>query len=187
MPGSRRWGVESYFAVDWGQVFKFDTSPLEIFIRGTLVYLALFTMLRLVLRRESGSVGMSDILVIVLIADAAQNAMAGNYNSLPDGVLLVATILFWSFALNWLGYHVPFISKFVNPPPLVLVSDGQINRRNMRKELITEDELLSQLRQQGIEDLRNVKRAFMEGDGQISILKKDQDTDAQKKRARRTV
>src|SRR3954454_18742921 len=94
--------VESFLSIDWGQIFQPDTSPLEIFLRGSIVYLALFSMLRFVLRREAGTVGMSDLLVLVLIADAAQNAMAGNYNSLPDGLLLVATIIFWSFAINWL-------------------------------------------------------------------------------------
>jgi uncharacterized membrane protein YcaP (DUF421 family) len=176
--------VNSFFAIDWGQIFKPDTSPLEIFIRGTIVYLALFAMLRLVLRRESGSVGMSDLLVLVLMADAAQNAMAGNYNSLPDGLLLVATIIFWSFALDWLGYHVTFMRRFVYPPPLLLVNDGKLNRRNMRKELITEEELMSQVRQQGIEDISDVQRACIEGDGQISIVKKEKGADAQKKDAR---
>jgi uncharacterized membrane protein YcaP (DUF421 family) len=176
--------VDSYFAIDWGQVFKPDTSPLEIFIRGTIVYLVLFAMLRFALRRESGSVGMSDLLVLVLIADAAQNAMAGNYNSVPDGLLLVATIIFWSFALNWLGYHIPSIRRFVYPPPLVLIHDGKLNRRNMRKELITEEELMSQLRQQGIEDLGIVRRACMEGDGEISVVKTEQDRENQNNKSR---
>jgi uncharacterized membrane protein YcaP (DUF421 family) len=165
--------VDSFFAIDWGQIFKPDTPPLEIFLRGSIVYLALFTLLRLVLRREAGTVGMSDLLVIVLIADAAQNAMAGNYNSVPDGILLVATIVFWSFALEWLGYHVPWIGRFVHPPALLLVRDGQLLRRNMRRELITEDELMTQLRLQGVEDLASVRKACMEGDGQISVVKAD--------------
>jgi uncharacterized membrane protein YcaP (DUF421 family) len=167
--------VESWLAVDWAQVFQPDTSPLEIFVRGSIVYLALFSMLRLVLRREAGTVGMSDLLVLVLIADAAQNAMAGNYNSLPDGLLLVATIIFWSFALNWLGYHGTAVGRFVNPPPLNLVQDGRLLRRNMRRELISEDELMGQLRQQGIEDLGLVKKACMEGDGHISVIKYEDD------------
>lgn len=165
--------VDSLFAVDWAQIFKPDTSPLEIFVRGSIVYLALFSLLRFVLRREAGTVGMSDLLVVVLIADAAQNAMAGNYNSVPDGILLVATIVFWSFALEWLGYHVPWIGRIVHPPPLPLVRDGRLLRQNMRRELITEEELMSQLRQQGVEDLAMVRTACMEGDGRISVIKRN--------------
>ena len=164
--------MESLFAIDWVQIFKPDTAPLEIFLRGSVVYLALFSMLRVVLRREAGTLGISDLLVVVLIADAAQNAMAGNYTSLPDGLLLVATIIFWSFALEWLGYHVPWIGRFVHPPPLLLVRDGRLLRRNMRRELITEEELMSQIRQQGAHDLASVRTACMEGDGRISVITK---------------
>ena len=165
--------MDTFFAIDWAQIFKPDTPPLEIFLRGSIVYLALFTLLRLVLRREAGTIGMSDLLVVVLIADAAQNAMAGNYNSVPDGILLVATIIFWSFALDWLGYHVSWIGRFVNPPPLPLVRNGQLLRRNMRRELVSEEELMSHLRQHGVMDLDAVQLACMEGDGRISIITRD--------------
>jgi uncharacterized membrane protein YcaP (DUF421 family) len=71
-------------------------------VRGSTVYLTLFFLLRIVLRRESGGMGITDLLVIVLLADAVQNAMAGDYHSVPDGLLLGATLIFWSFALDWL-------------------------------------------------------------------------------------
>lgn len=63
--------------------FMPDGPVLEIIVRGTVTYLALFTLLRIILRREAGNLGITDMLVIVLLADASQNAMAGGYNSLP--------------------------------------------------------------------------------------------------------
>jgi len=155
--------------VDWGQVFVPDTSLLEIFVRGTITYFALFVMLRF-LRREAGTIGISDLLVLVLIADAAQNAMAANYNSLTDGVFLVFTIIMWSYVLNWLGYHVKFIGKLVHPPPLALIQNGKLVRKNMRSEFVSEDELMSHLREQGVEHVSEVRRAFIEGDGHISVV-----------------
>lgn len=154
----------------WGQVLAFHTPVLETIVRGTLVYLALFLMLRLVLKRESGTLAVTDLLVVVLIADAAQNAMAGGYRSVPDGLLLVGVILFWSYALNWLGFHVRMVEKLVQPPPLPLVKDGRLLYRNMRRELITEQELTSQLRLHGVDDLAQVRLAQMEGDGRISVV-----------------
>ena len=71
--------------VNWHDVFVPDTPLLEIFVRGTIVYLAIFALLRFVLTRQSGNLGVTDLLVIVLIADAAQNAMASEYKSVPDG------------------------------------------------------------------------------------------------------
>lgn len=159
--------------VDWAKIFVPDTPLLEILIRGTLTYLALFTLLRLVLKRQSSAMGITDLLVVVLIADAAQNAMADDYTSIADGVLLVATIIFWAYALDWLGYRFPRFQRFFHPPPLPLVREGRLLHRNMRRELITEGELWSQLRQQGINNLRDVKEAYMEGDGRISVIGAD--------------
>ena len=165
--------MDRLFNIDWQKVIVPDTPVLEIFLRGTLVYLALFALLRFVLKRETGTVGITDLLVVVLIADAAQNAMAGEYTSIPDGLLLVATIIFWSYALNWLGYRFPFLRPFVHPPPLLLVKDGRILYRNMRQELITKEELMSHIRQQGLDDLSQVRAAYIEGDGRISVIGQD--------------
>src|SRR3954452_13832286 len=112
------------FGIDWGNVFGLDTPLLEIFLRGSVVYLGLFFLLRLVLRREAGGLGITDLLVIVLIADAVQNAMAGDYHSITDGLLLGGTIIFWSFALDWLAYHWSLFRRFMHPSPLPLVKDG---------------------------------------------------------------
>ncbi len=157
--------------IDWHKIFTLDVPILEIFIRGSIVYLSLFIMLRLVLKRQTGSIGLTDLLVIVLIADASQNAMAGEYNSVPDGLILVFTLIFWNYALEWLSYHVKFLSPLIDPPPLLLIKNGKMMIKNMRQELITRQELLSQIRQQGIENIKEIRRAYIEGDGRISILK----------------
>jgi len=156
--------------VNWTEMFVPDRPVLEVLVRGTVMYLSLFLMLRFVLKRESSGLGMTDVLVVVLIADAAQNALAGEYRSIPDGVLLVATILFWSYALNYLGYRFPLFERLVHPPPLPLVRDGRMLRRNMRRELVTVTELESLLREQGVTDLSQVTLACMEGDGNISVV-----------------
>jgi uncharacterized membrane protein YcaP (DUF421 family) len=160
--------------MDWKAVFLPNVPLLEIFLRGTITYLAIFIMLRIVLKRESGTVGMTDILVIVLIADAAQNSMAGNYTSISDGLLLVATIIFWSYALEWLAEKSPLFERLLHKPPLLLVENGRMLRHNMRKELVTVEELKAELRKTGIEDMDLVKKAFMEGDGTFSIIRKDE-------------
>lgn len=162
-----------FTGVDWGALFVPQAPLLEIFTRGTVIYLGLFTLLRGVLKREAGTVGITDLLVVVLLADAAQNSLAPDSKSLPDGLALVSTIVFWAFALNWLGYRFPWLQQWLHPPPLPLVKDGRMLRRNMRHELVTEDELLGQIRLQGSEDLEGVSAAYMEGDGRISVILKD--------------
>jgi uncharacterized membrane protein YcaP (DUF421 family) len=76
----------------------------------------------------------------------------------------------WSYLLNWLTYHVPAIDRLVAPPALPVVRDGRLLRRNMRAELLTEDELWRLLRHEGVEDLDQVKLATLEADGSISII-----------------
>lgn len=157
--------------VDWNALFIPNTTLAEVVIRGTLIYLLLFFIMRF-MRREAGQIGIADVLIVVVIADAAQNAMAGPYNSITEGVVLILTITFWDFALDWLSYNVSFIGKLIHPAPLSLICDGKINLRNLRRELITEAELRSRLREEGIEHLKDVKHCYMEGDGRISVIAK---------------
>jgi uncharacterized membrane protein YcaP (DUF421 family) len=157
--------------LNWTEIFVPSLPLAELLVRGSLTYLSLFVLMRFVLKREAGTVGMADLLMIVLIADAAQNAMASDYRSIPEGVILVGTIIFWNYALDWLSYHFPRVRHLLQPQPLLLVKDGRMHKRNMRQELMTEEELLSELRKYGVEDVAEVKEARMEEDGHISVIK----------------
>ncbi|MDX6612118.1 MAG: hypothetical protein QOD75_1304 [Blastocatellia bacterium] len=162
--------MDKLWQIDWQSVFVPTVSPLEMIFRGTLVYLLLFGVLRL-LRREAGGLGIADVLVIVIIADAAQNAMSSDYKSITEGAILVGTILFWDYTLDYLGYRFPRFQRLIRPKPLLLIKDGKMQRKNMRAEMITEEELLSQLREEGLEGAANVKKCYLEGDGHISVIK----------------
>jgi uncharacterized membrane protein YcaP (DUF421 family) len=154
--------MDKLFAIDWAEFFVPTHSFAEIIVRGTFMYLCLFLILRFLLQRQSSAIGLADLLVIVLIADAAQDALAKGYKSVTEGVLLVLTIVFWDFAIDWLGYRFKALAWLTRPPPLPLVEDGQMLLRNMRREMITKDELLSQIRAQGLDGIENVKRAYLE-------------------------
>lgn len=160
--------------MDWNEVFGIHFSLAELVLRGSAVYLALYTMLRVVIKRQSGVTGVADLLVLVLMADAAQNAMAGSYTTVTEGVILVLTIVGWSYLLDFLAFHSRTLSRIIRPSPLPLVKDGRVLPHNLRRELITRDELLSQLREQGVDDLSRVKTMFMEEDGQFSVIQKDE-------------
>jgi uncharacterized membrane protein YcaP (DUF421 family) len=158
--------------IQWDNIIKFSMSPLEIVIRGTLTYWFIFLLLRIAGRRDIGSLGIADLLVVVLIADAAQNAMAGEYKAVPDGMVLIATIVFWSVFIDRVAYVWPAARPFLQPPKLCLVKDGQLQRRAMRRESITPEDLQSELRQKGVEDVAQVRLAYLEPDGSISVIKK---------------
>ncbi len=164
--------TDALFKVQWQKAFGLDTSVLEIFIRGTIVYLALFVLLR-IFRRQAGSIGISDLLVIVVIADAAQNAMAGDYTSITDGVLLVATIIFWSIVLDWLAFRFPRLRTLIRSSPVVLVRDGKLQTQNLRREMMCEEELDGELRLQGVDSVQKVKISLLESDGRISVVQRE--------------
>jgi uncharacterized membrane protein YcaP (DUF421 family) len=162
--------------VDWARVLTPQTPLLEIFVRGSAIYLSLFALLRLAFRREARGSSLSTLLVVVLIADAAQNAMAGDYKSVTDGLLLVAVIIGWSVLLDWAGSRIPRLGSLTHPRPLLLIENGRLLRDNMRREALTEEELWSQLRLQGVTQLSQVRKAYMEGTGEVSVLKHTGDT-----------
>lgn len=134
------------------------------------MYLGILLLLRLVLKRQSTSLNTADLLVVVVLADAAQNGLAGEYHSITEGLVLIATILTWDYSIDWLCFHSPRFRHWLHPPPLLLVKDGVLQRRNMRAELVSHDELRTRMHEEGIADLRKVKKAWIEGDGTISFL-----------------
>ena len=153
-------------------MFGISVSPWELIIRGSAMYLFLYLLFRVVIRRRVGSIGMADILILVIVADASQNGMSGEYRSVTEGAILVGTIIAWTQLIDWLNFRVPALRRWLEPPPLLLVENGRILRRNLRQEYVTEDELKSKLREQGVDDVREVARAHMESDGQVSVIKR---------------
>jgi uncharacterized membrane protein YcaP (DUF421 family) len=162
--------MQTALSINWHDIFVPSGSLLELIVRGSLMYLLILGAFR-VFRRDAGSLAMSDLLVVVLIADAAQNGMAGEYKSLTEGVVLVATIFAWNYSLDWLAYHNRFMYWLLHAPPLLLVNRGTIQHRNLRAQLMTRQDLHEQLREQGVETLADVKSCWLESDGRLSVIK----------------
>jgi uncharacterized membrane protein YcaP (DUF421 family) len=118
---------------DWQSIFALSVSPWEMIVRGSVMYWFLFLLFRVVVRRRVGAVGIGDVLLLVIIADAAQNAMAGEYRSTTDGMILVGTIVGWNTLVDWLVYRSPKLQRLLEPAPLLLVRDGRILYRHLRQ------------------------------------------------------
>ena len=161
--------------IDWQQLFRLETPVLELVLRGTVMYWFLFLIFRFVMRRDAGAIGIADLLLLVIIADASQNAIDGDYKSISEGMVVVSTIVGWNVLTNWLNFKSSAFAKFAEPRPLQLIRDGHVLEGNMKREMLTRDELLSKLREQGVESPEEVKWAYMESDGQISVRKYQRD------------
>jgi uncharacterized membrane protein YcaP (DUF421 family) len=157
-------------------MFVPSESLPELFLRGSIMYLFILMLMRL-FRREAGSLSIPDLLVVVLVADAAQNGMSAEYQSITEAVILVGTIFVWNYVLDWLSFRSRAIYRLLHPAPLPLIKNGQVQRHNLRAEMLTMDDLLGQLREQGVDSVREVKRSFIESDGHLSVIKYKPDED----------
>lgn len=162
----------NFFGIDWHEMWSPSLPLMDLVIRGTVIYLILFLYFRL-LRREAGNLGVTDVLFVVLIADVSQNAMSHEYKSITEGLVLIATMAFWDTLLNVLAYRWHFMEKLIEPPAMPLIKNGALMRRNMRRELITAEELDSQLRLHGITDRADVALCVLESNGEFSVIRKD--------------
>ncbi len=159
-------------SLDWGELFGLSVSPWELIVRGSAMYLFLFALFRVVVKRRIGAVGMADILILVIVADAAQNGMAGEYRSITDAFILVGTLIGWNMLIDWITFRFPSLQKLLEPPPLLLIDDGRVLHRHLRIELMSQSDLQTKLREHGITDPREVAKAYIEPDGQVTVLKK---------------
>jgi uncharacterized membrane protein YcaP (DUF421 family) len=158
-------------SIEQQALFEMTVPPWELILRGSAVYWFLFVIFRFVMRRDVSALALADVLLVVLIADAAQNAMSGGYQSITDGFILIATIVGWNYALDWAAYRFAWVRRLAEPPPMLLVQRGRILKANLAREMMTLDELKARLREHGVDDVSTVKKAYMEGDGSVTVIK----------------
>lgn len=162
------------FEIGWEGLLEPTHSLLNSVLRGTVVYLALFAVLRMVNNRRSGSVGLSDLLLVTLTSSAVQGSMVGEGRSLTEGGVVAGTIFFWSFALDWLAFRFPRLRRLVRSEPVPVVRDGQVLRDGLRRELLTGEDLEALLRLHGLDGPGPVRLALVEANGALSVLLREE-------------
>ena len=158
---------------DWSAVFVPAVPVLEVVVRGTLVLLALTVMLWVAGQREAGGLGITDLLVVVLVATAVGDGMGGGLESVTEALVLVGTILLWSVALDAATYRVPLLRRLLKAHPRPLIEGGRPNDHVLRREFLNREELESQLRLHGVRDISDVTVAYLEPNGMISVFRSD--------------
>lgn len=155
-----------------GEHFLLETPLWEIFARGTLVYIALAVVLRLVPQRQTGNLAPNDVIALVIIGTLAADAIVGDAKSLLDLFLMILVIVFWDYISNLAEFYFPRFRRVAQHSPTLLIYKGVIVEKNLRKEKITEQELAAHLRLEGITDITQVQQAVLEADGQISFIRR---------------
>ena len=151
-------------------MFDLGTDWWEIVLRTAVIYAALLAGLRLTGKRQIGQMAPFDLVVILLIANAVQNAMVGPDTSLVGGLISAGVLLAINLIVAGSRDRIPGLRRALEGQPAVLISDGKLNTRAIAHEQIDMEELEQAIREHGIEDLADVKMAVLEVDGTISIV-----------------
>ena len=152
----------------------FENVWVNISFRAVLIYLVVLVGIRLTGKREVGQMAPFDLVLLLLIANAVQNAITGPDTSLAGGIIAAATLLLLNWIITRLAWESPKIRKMVEGAPTLLIHRGKLLSKNMAKEKITQDDLFQALREHGFSSLDEVDSSILEVDGSISVLRKDE-------------
>lgn len=151
-------------------MFDLEVNGLELVARAALIYVTLLVMIRVAGKRDVGQLSVFDLLVILLVAEGVSSAIQGSNQSVTGGIIIVAVIMAMNRLIAIAGDVVPGFGHIVEGTPTEIVRNGRMLRRNMHKESISEDELLTAIRSHGVDDISKVQRAILETDGTISVI-----------------
>jgi uncharacterized membrane protein YcaP (DUF421 family) len=151
-------------------VFSMATDWFEIVIRSALVYGGVVFGLRLMGKRELGQMTVFDLVVVLLIANAVQNAMTGPDFSVQGGLIAAAVLLVLNRGLASLRLHSTLWGRLLEGMPTVLVQDGQFLEPRLRKEGLERAQIEMAIREHGIDSVKDVRLAVLETDGSISVV-----------------
>lgn len=147
------------------------TKPLwEIALRGTVVYFTLILLVRRIPKRNAGNISPNDMLTLIVIGGMGTDAIMGGSTSAGDILLMIGVVIGWGYAVDIVEYRFPSLGALMRERQTTLIEHGRLVRRNMRRELVTEEELMAVLRKQGIDDVASVRSACLEADGEISVI-----------------
>ena len=153
----------------WENFLNPDLPIVNLIARATIVYLGVIILLRISGKKQMGQLGTTEFVAILLISNAVQNSMNGGDNTLGGGLILAVTLIALSALISYLTYRSKFFSHVFEGTPILLVHHGKSIAKNLKHELMSEDDLTVMLRKQGIHSLADVQDAVLEADGKLSI------------------
>jgi len=151
-------------------LFMPGTSIAEKIVRPVAVYLFLVLILRIGGRRELGQLNAFDLVVLLTLANAVQNAIIGDDSSLIGGFIGGATLVLLNLGVIKYLYRHPGLDRRIEGEPVLLVKDGRLVRENLERELITEKELLAVIHRQGVDRFEACAEVILETSGTITVL-----------------
>jgi uncharacterized membrane protein YcaP (DUF421 family) len=144
---------------------------MESVLRAAIVYVVLLVLFRIAGKRSLAEVTTFDLVLLLIISEATQQAMVDNDNSMTNALLLVVTLIGMNILFSLLARRWPGFGKLIDDVPLVIVEDGKLLHDRIHRERVSEDEIMEAARElQGLERLEQVRYAILERNGHITII-----------------
>lgn len=147
-----------------------ELAPWEVMFRAAFVYVLVQVLFRAVGRKELGRWGTSDVALLFLVATAARKSIVADDASLTTAAIGLGTIVGLDWLLSLLTSRSARAADLLEGPIRQLVRDGELVRAELRRTRVSEDELLARVRERGRESLADVKDAFLERSGKITVV-----------------
>jgi uncharacterized membrane protein YcaP (DUF421 family) len=157
-------------------IWHLAISPLSLALRTIGVYFAMLLGFRIFGKRELGQATIFDVAMVLLIANAVQNAMVGPDTSLAGGLIVAAVLLLLNALMAYLQVHDRWFRYVLEGRPTVLVSDGQWFDKALHEEGLDHGEVYAAMRETGIIDVKDVRLAVLEANGNITVVPGDAKT-----------
>ena len=151
-------------------------SVLDLIIRGIVVYVGLFVLLRLIGKKHVGELSPFDLVVLLIISETVDGSLIGEDHSLTGGLISAGTLVLVVQLVGYFTWRFKAIEKFVDGLPRILVRHGHVCEDTLNVEQVTRSELLEALRREGHSSLTNVRFAVLETDGSITIASRAGDS-----------
>lgn len=149
------------------------THFLLISLKSIAIYIFIVLAIRLFGKKELAQLSVVDLVFILLISNAVQNAMVGDDTSVPGGMAAATGLFIVNYAFKFLLKRFPTFSQAVQGHAIILIYDGKMLHENCDQALFTVDELKAAVREHGVEKIEDVNLAVLEVDGNVSIISND--------------
>jgi uncharacterized membrane protein YcaP (DUF421 family) len=159
---------------------------LKIALSCVTIYLFIIVFIRLFGKKELAQLSVTDLVFILLISNAVQNAMVGSDSTLVGGLIAAASLFVVNFLFKFVIYKFPQFGSLVQGSSLLLIYKGELHQKNLAKARITLQELEEAIREHGVMKIVEVDLAVLEVDGNISILSNEFKNKTSKKRKGRS-
>jgi uncharacterized membrane protein YcaP (DUF421 family) len=153
-------------------MFEMSVPWWELIVRALIVYCFLLLLIRLSGKKHVGELAPFDLLLLLILSESVQNAMNPGDESVTGGLVIAATLIGINHFVGYLSFRSKKIERIVEGTPKVLVYNGKVDQKIMNQEQVTQHELETAMRHEGVSSLKKVKFAVLESDGAISIIKK---------------